>query len=191
MKLIAAGVIPIIFAIAFLSIPQLLGDILVKNVADGSFWYGLGENLTLWFSQTGTNVLQYSQGYVIYIYPLAYFFLVILFTYFYTNIVFSAKDVSESLQRQGAFIDGVRPGKDTQKYLSKTVNRLNLFGSICLGLLAISPLVPILILGPNFDFVFPATSSLLGTSILILVAVALETLRQAESQALMATYGEG
>ena len=187
LKLISAGVIPIIFAVAFLSIPQLLGDILVKNFAEGVWQYDLGSKLVLWFSQTGTNLEQYG-GPEVYIYPLTYFLLVILFTYFYTSIVFSAKDVSEQLQRQGSFIDGVRPGEDTRKYLSRAVNRLNLFGSICLGLLAISPILPILILGHDFQFVFPATSSLLGTSILILVAVALETLRKVESQALMATY---
>ena len=189
LKLIAAGVIPIIFAIAFLSIPQLVGDILTKNWEVGSGWYTLGNNLSLWFSQTGTNRDQYG-SWVVYIYPLSYFLLVILFTYFYTSIVFSAKDISEQLQRQGGFIDGVRPGKDTQKYLTRKVNRLNFFGSISLGLLAVSPIIPILILGHNFQYVFPGSSSLLGSSILILVAVALETLRQVESQALMATYGD-
>ena len=180
LKLIAAGVVPIIFALAFLSVPQLLGQIL--SDVSSPFWSGLGGNLLTWFSTPGSDGQRLAfDSFVNYVYPGAYFLLVVLFTYFYTGIVFSAKDIAERLQRQGGFIEGVRPGEETQKYLSARVNRLNFFGSISLGFLALTPILAQAFLGVN-------QLALGGTSILILVAVALETLRQIESRALMVTY---
>lgn len=179
-KIITAGVVPIIFAVAFLSVPQLLGSLLVGN--DNATLASIGDTLTLWFQTPG----QHSSGEVFvdiysYIYPFAYFMLVVLFTFFYTGVVFNAKEISESLQRQGGFIEGVRPGKDTEKYLSKVVNRLNLFGASSLGFLALTPILGTAFLGNS-------QLAIGGTSILILVAVALETLRKVESKALMVTY---
>ena len=178
-KLISAGVIPIIFAAGFLSLPQLLGTVL-QNV-DSVFWSNFSNNLLTWF--TLPNLGEFSPtGWQVAIYPTSFFLLVIVFTYFYTNIVFSPKDISERLQRQGSFIEGVRPGVETQKHLAQIVNRLNFFGALSLALLAVSPILAQLIF--NLD-----TSLVLGgTAILILVSVALETLRQIESQALMTTY---
>ena len=181
-KLISAGVIPIIFALAFLSVPQMIGQILV-DTAD-PFWSNLGLNLSTWFAPPGSLT---NPGEAVfasaanYIYPVAYFLLVVLFTYFYTSIIFSAKDISERLQRQGGFIEGVRPGEDTQKYLAAVVSRLNFFGAISLGFLALTPILAQAFLGTDL-------LALGGTSILILVAVALETLRQIESKSLMVTY---
>ena len=180
LKLIGAGVIPIIFALAFLTVPQMAGQFLVG--AEGETQQLIGERLMTWFSTPGSDPTQpLFAGWQSYIYPSAYFLLVVAFTYFYTNVVFSAKDIAERLQRQGGFIKDVRPGPATQKYLATLVNRLNFFGSISLGFLALTP-----ILGQAFLPV--AQLALGGTSILILVAVALETLRQVESQALMVTY---
>ena len=178
-KLISAGVVPIIFALAFLSAPQWIGQMM--SGSSSVFWSGLGNDLARWFALPGTLGPFIAGDWVSYIYPVAYFLLVVLFTYFYTSIVFSAKDISERLQRQGGFIEEVRPGESTQKYLSMVVNRLNFFGAISLGFLALTPI---------FAQVFLRTDQLAlgGTSILILVAVALETLRQIESQALMVTY---
>ena len=182
LKLISAGVVPIIFALAFLSLPQLLGQILsdMQNPA----WSGFADKLLLYFSMPGTrgDELPAFALWTDYIYPTVYFLLVVLFTYFYTSVVFSAKDIAERLQRQGGFIEGVRPGLATQTYLSKTVSRLNFFGSISLGFLALTPILAQAWLGDAGQL------ALGGTSILILVAVALETLRQIESQALMVTY---
>ena len=176
-KLISAGVIPIIFAAGFLSLPQLIGTFLQS--LDGS-WAIFGENLLTWFSLPGG---EYSPtGWQVAIYPAAFFLLIVAFTYFYTNIVFSPKDISERLQRQGGFIEDVRPGLDTQKYLAKIVSRLNFFGSISLGFLAIAPILAQLIFGLDASVVLG------GTAILILVSVALETLRQIESQSLVTTY---
>ncbi|MDQ5969552.1 MAG: preprotein translocase subunit SecY [Patescibacteria group bacterium] len=180
-KLITAGVIPIIFAVAFLSVPQFVGQLIQNNqtpwIAD------LGRNLTIWFAQPGQQQAVANNPVNTYIYPVVYFLLVFIFTYFYTGVVFNAKEIAENLQKQGGFIEKIRPGEQTEKYLSKTVNRLNLFGATSLGMLALLPLIVERLLG---------TSSLTigGTGLLIVVSVALETLRQLESRALMVTYDQ-
>jgi preprotein translocase subunit SecY len=105
-----------------------------------------------------------------------------MFTFFYTGITFNAKEIAENLQKQGGFIEGIRSGKDTEKYLRGVVNRLTLFGSFALGFIALGPIVGQIFLNTNI--------TIGGTSVLILVAVALETLRQVESRALMVTYDD-
>ena len=123
-----------------------------------------------------------------FLYPAMYFVLVILFTYFYTSIVFNTKEIADNLQKQGGFIEGVRPGATTAKYLSKVMNRLNLFGALSLGLIAMLPFIT--------DYIFivtmgaPIGLSISGTGLLIIVTVALENLRQIDSRALMITYDE-
>lgn len=180
-KLITAGVIPIIFAVAFLSVPQFVGQLIQNNqtpwIAD------LGRNLTIWFAQPGQQQAVTNNPVNTYVYPVVYFLLVFVFTYFYTGVVFNSKEIAENLQKQGGFIEKIRPGEQTEKYLSKTVNRLNLFGATSLGMLALLPLIVERLLG---------TSSLTigGTGLLIVVSVALETLRQLESRALMVTYDQ-
>lgn len=178
-KMITAGVIPIIFAVAFLSIPSFAGQLMI-NSANPSF-QTLGANLSQWFAPpTAQTFLE--GGLVFYIYPVTYFLLVFLFTFFYTNITFNAKEIAENLQKQGGFLEGVRPGKTTEKYLSKVVNRLTLFGATSLGFIATLPIIAEVFLGNNL--------AIAGTSILILVAVALESLRKIESRALMITYDQ-
>ena len=180
-KLITAGVIPIIFAVAFLSVPQFIGE-LIKN--NGTPWIAeLGQNLTIWFQQPGQQQVVSNNPINTYIYPAVYFLLIFAFTYFYTGVVFNAKEISENLQKQGGFIEKVRPGPQTEEYLKKIVSRLNLFGAASLGLLALLPLFAERLLG---------TSQLTigGTGLLIVVSVALETLRQLESRALMVTYDQ-
>jgi preprotein translocase subunit SecY len=178
-KLITAGVIPIIFAVAFLSVPSFVGQLLSSS--SNPSWAELGANLVQWF-QPPTAETFAAQGTQAYIYPIVYFVLVFAFTFFYTNITFNAQEIAENLQKQGGFIEGVRSGKQTEKYLNKLVNRLTLFGAISLGFLAVAPIIGQAFLETNI--------ALSGTSILILVAVALETLRQIESRALMVTYDQ-
>jgi preprotein translocase subunit SecY len=178
-RLITAGVIPIIFALAFLALPEFVGRLLSEN-ATGNMQQ-LGENLVTWFQVPTAASL--SAGWVGWVYPIAYFLLVFMFTFFYTSVVFNAKEISENLQKQGGFIDGVRPGVQTEKYLMSTVNKLTLFGALALGLLAVMPIFGQAILGTD-------QIAIGGTSILILVSVALETLRQIESRALMVTYDD-
>lgn len=178
-KLIAAGVIPIIFAVAFLSVPSYLGQILQGSMTPK--WQELGVHLVTWFQNPSQTTFA-QPGFTPYIYPLVYFALVVVFTYFYTSVTFNSKEIAENLQKQGGFIGEVRAGKQTEKYLTKVVNRLTLFGSISLGLLALLPIMAQAFLTVNI--------AIGGTSILILVSVALETLRAVESRALMVTYDQ-
>lgn len=178
-KLITAGVVPIIFAVAFLSVPSFVGQILQGSKSANL--QQLGSDLITWF-QTPSHQTFATGGWHAYIYPVVYFLLVFVFTFFYTSITFNTKEIAENLQKQGGFIEGVRSGTQTEKYLGKTVNRLTFFGALSLGVLAILPIVAQAFMTVNI--------ALSGTSVLILVAVALETLRQIESRALMVTYDQ-
>jgi preprotein translocase subunit SecY len=137
-KLITAGVVPIIFAVAFLSVPSFAGQILTGN--NSADLQQLGVNLSTWF-QTPSSTTFATLGWQAYIYPVVYFLLVFTFTFFYTSITFNSKEIAENLQKQGGFIEGVRSGQQTEAYLAKTVNRLTFFGAISLGLLALLPIV--------------------------------------------------
>ncbi len=184
-KLIAAGVIPIIFAVAFLSLPAFVGQLL-KATGNPDF-LDIANNLILWFQTPNPGEFTGATA-AAFIYPISYFVLVILFTYFYTGIVFNSSEIAENLQKQGGYVEGVRPGEQTEKYLSRTVNRLTLFGSIALGLIAVMPFAA--------EYIFAqvgisATNLAVGgTGLLIVVSVALESLRQINSRALMVTYDD-
>ena len=187
-KLIAAGVIPVIFATAFLSLPALVGQV-ITSIDSGN---EIGQNLVSIFSAPSANnfATLYPDGLTAkwFIYPAVYFVLVFAFTYFYTSIIFNTKEIADNLQKQGGFIEGVRPGIATAKYLSKVVNHLDLFGALALGLIAMLPFAT--------DFVFIMTTgapiglSISGTGLLIVVTVALENLRSVDSRALMITYDD-
>lgn len=185
-KLIAAGVIPIIFAVAFLSLPQFIGQ--VMKASDNPSIQPTADKLVTWFQApnpgefTGTTAEAF-------IYPVLYFLLVIGFTYFYTGIVFNSNEIAENLQKQGGFIEGVRPGEQTERYLSTTVNRLILFGSTVLGLVAVLPFAAEYLLY-NIAGISIPNLSIGGTGVLIVVSVGLETLRQINSRALMVTYDD-
>ncbi len=185
-KLIAAGVIPVIFAVAFLSLPAFIGQVL-KATGNASF-LDLANNLILWF-QTPKPGAFIGNTFQAFIYPSAYFILVILFTYFYTGIVFNANEIAENLQNQGGFIEGIRPGQQTEDYLSQTVNRLILFGSLVLGLIAVMPFAAEYLLY-NVAGISNSNLSVGGTGLLIVVSVGLEALRQINSRALMVTYDD-
>ncbi len=185
-KLIAAGVIPVIFAVAFLSLPAFMGQVLK---ATGNVQYlELANNLITWFQAPQPGAFT-GDTLAALIYPASYFALVIIFTYFYTGIVFNSNEIAENLQKQGGFIEGIRPGIQTEKYLSRTVNRLILFGSLTLGIIAVLPFIA--------EYIFAQAGitgiqnlAIGGTGILIVVSVALESLRQINSRALMVTYDD-
>lgn len=167
LRVITAGVIPIIFALAFLSIPGLLGQILTS--AKTPWVAHFATQLTTWFSPNGP------------IYAVAYFVLVVAFTFFYTSVVFNPKDIAENLQKQGGFIPGIRPGNQTASYLKRVVNRITLAGALGLGIIAVLPFI-----GQAFT-----NSQILtfgGTGLLIVVSVAIETLKQLEAQAITTSY---
>jgi preprotein translocase subunit SecY len=167
LRVITAGVIPIIFALAFLSIPGLLGQILTS--AKTPWVSHLATNLTTWFSPNGP------------IYAISYFVLVVAFTFFYTSVVFNPKDIAENLKKQGGFIPGIRPGTQTATYLKKVVNRITLAGALGLGFIAVLPFI-----GQAFTNSQVLTFG--GTGLLICVSVAIETLKQLEAQAITTSY---
>ena len=187
-KIIAAGVIPVIFATAFLSLPALVGQVMLSFDPSSE----IGSGLVSTFSAPSANNFAsiYPNGITPqwFVYPSLYFLLVFLFTYFYTSIIFNTKEIADNLQKQGGFIEGVRPGIATAKYLDKVVNRLNLFGALALGLIAMLPFIT--------DYIFialtgaPIGLSISGTGLLIVVTVALENLRSIDSRALMVTYDD-
>ena len=187
-KLIAAGVIPVIFATAFLSLPALVGQVISTFDPENT----VGTTLTAVFSAPSASNFStlYPDGItpMWFVYPALYFLLVFMFTYFYTSIIFNTKEIADNLQKQGGFIEGVRPGISTAKYLGKVVNHLDLFGALSLGLIAMLPFIS--------DFIFIMTTgsplglSISGTGLLIVVTVALENLRSIDSRALMVTYDD-
>lgn len=185
-KLISANVIPIIFAVSFLSLPAFVGQILkaTNNLA----FSDLAKNLILWFQTPSPGAFTGSTLQA-FIYPATYFVLVILFTYFYTGIIFNSNEIAENLQKQGGFIEGIRPGKQTEEYLTRTVNRLTLFGSLTLGVIAVLPFIGEYLMY-NIAGVTGSKLSIGGTGLLIVVSVALESLRQVNSRALMVTYDD-
>ncbi len=187
-KIIAAGVIPVIFATAFLSLPALVGQVMMSVDPNNE----VGASLVTTFSAPSASNFSsiYPNGITgqWFVYPAMYFLLVFCFTYFYTSIIFNTKEIANNLQKQGGFIEGVRPGYATSTYLSKVVNRLDLFGALALGLVAMLPFIT--------DYIFivltgaPIGLSISGTGLLIVVTVALENLRSINSRALMVTYDD-
>ena len=187
-KLIAAGVVPVIFATAFLSLPALVGQVITTIDSGNEVGAAL---VTIFSAPSASNfATMYPNGITAqwFVYPTLYFILVFAFTYFYTSIIFNTKEIADNLQKQGGFIEDVRPGIATAKYLSKVVNHLDLFGALALGVIAMLPFIT--------DFIFIMTTgtplglSLSGTGLLIVVTVALENLRSVDSRALMVTYDD-
>ena len=184
-KLITAGVIPVIFAVAFLALPAFIGQLL--KGANNPYWAQVGLNLSTWF-KTPDTAAYLGGDFTALIYPGMYFLLVVGFTYFYTSIVFNSNEIAENLQKQGGFIANIRPGQQTEKHLSRIVTRLTLFGSLALGVIAVLPFVTEYVLA---QFGITAQSLAIGgTGLLIVVSVTLETLRQINSRALMVTYDQ-
>jgi preprotein translocase subunit SecY len=169
LRVITAGVIPIIFALAFLQVPQFLSQLF--SGAKTAWLANLARGAGNLFASTGA------------IYAISYFVLVVAFTYFYTSVVFQPADIAENLQKQGGFIPGIRPGKETTKYLSRVLNRITLGGALGLGIIAVLPFAIQGITHSN-------ALTLGGTGLLIVVSVAIETMRQVEAQAITTSYEE-
>ncbi len=162
-----AGVMPIIFALSFLLLPGMIGAFLANAK-------------TQWIATVAVflrDLFQKSQV----IYSIIYFLLVVLFTYFYTAVTFDPKNISTNLQKMGGFIPGIRPGQPTTDFLNFILNRVLLVGAVFLGIIAIAPNI---VKGATGITAFQIG----GTSILIVVSVVLETIRQIESQLVMRDY---
>lgn len=166
-RLNQAGVIPIIFAVSLVLIPSMLGQFLA-NVPNSAI-ANIAKVISTGFnSQTA-------------LYNVVYFFMVFGFTYFYTAVVFNPEKISEDLQKGGGFIPGIRPGKETEKYLSHILSRITIFGGAFLGAIAVLPSL-------FKNFVGTTNMAIGGTSVLIVVSVVLEMIREMEGELVMERY---
>ena len=167
LKVNSAGMIPLIFAVSIMVFPGMVANFLSgSNVG----WVrNLAVDLSTWLSP---DTIPYN---------IIYFFMVIGFTFFYTVVVFQQQRIPESLQRQGAFIPGVRPGRNTALYLQKVLTRITFVGALFLGIIAILPFIAARLTGVE-------SLLLSATSLLIVVGVAIDTMRQLESQLMMRNY---
>ena len=188
LKLISAGVVPVIFATAFLSLPALVGQLISSIDKGNTMAKTISEIFTMPNASNFKTLYPNGINARWFIYPALYFLLVVLFTYFYTSIIFNTKEIADNLQKQGGFIEGVRPGMTTANYLEKVMTRLNLFGALALSFIAMIPFITDYVAIILSDA--PMGLSLSGTGLLIVVTVALENLRQLDSRALMVTYDD-
>ena len=173
MKLAMAGVMPIIFASSFLTFPAMLISIFASNKIGGT-----GFLAGLYKFSIATSSSSVGWGYVL-ANAIVYLLLIVGFTFFYTLATFNPAEVSQNIKQNGGFIPGIRAGKPTTDYLTSVLMKLTWFGSIFLGLIAILPMA-LKFTGLNISFG--------GTTILIIVGVALETVQQLESQLVMRHY---
>lgn len=161
-----AGVIPIIFAVSVVLFPSMIAQFLIHA-------------RTAWIANLAQETIALFNNQLFY--GIVYFLLVFAFTYFYTEVVFHPDRIAENLQKQGGFIPGIRPGQNTSEYLSYTAHRIILVGALFLGLVAVLPLVMQYFTGIQ-------ALAVGGTSLLIVVSVVIETVKQIESQLTMREY---
>ena len=164
MKVSMAGVLPVIFAQSIAMIPATIGAFL-KAPEEGTFWHGFLQAI-----DTKSVV-----------YMIVYFLMIIGFSYFYSTIQFNPVEIANNLKKNGGFIPGFRPGKPTTDFIKKVLNKVTLFGAVYLGIVAILPLL----IGKIID---NPSLSIGGTSVIIVVGVALETVQALESEMLMRQY---
>ena len=171
LKVNTAGVIPVIFASSLMQIPSIAVSLF--NINSSGFWshFLMGVNSNYWCDPQRPV---YSIGMVVYI------ALVIVFAYFYTSITFNPIEIAENMKKQGGFIPGIRPGKPTSEYLTRVLNYIVFIGAVGLTIVCVVPYF--------FNGIFGANVSFSGTSLIIIVSVVLETIKQIESQMLVRNY---
>lgn len=173
LKLVMAGVMPVIFASSFMTFPGMIIQMFVKDIATKTgFWAGVYK-----FS-IATSTSNVAVGYSI-ANAIVYLVLILGFTYFYTYATFNPAEVSNNIKKNGGFVPGIRAGRPTTEYLSSIISKLTLFGGLFLSVIAV---IPMLLRFTTLNLAFG------GTSILIVVGVALETVQQLESQLVMRHY---
>ena len=173
LKLAMAGVMPVIFASSFMTFPAMIIQMFIPNIANQTGFWHVIYNFSIATSTSNVPV-----GYSI-ANAIVYLLLILGFTYFYTYATFNPAEVSNNIKKNGGFIPGIRAGKPTTDYLSSIISKLTLFGGLFLAIIAI---IPMLLRFTNLNIAFG------GTSILIVVGVALETVQQLESQLVMRHY---
>ncbi|MDO4518783.1 MAG: preprotein translocase subunit SecY [Eubacteriales bacterium] len=172
LKVNTAGVIPVIFASSLMSFPGIIAQLTGRSNSTGFFGELVrGLSSGNWFN---LNQLQYSWGLILYI------VLCVFFAYFYTSITFNPLEVADNIKKQGGFIPGIRPGKPTSDYLQKILNYIVFIGAVGLIIVVVIPFF--------FNGVFGASVSFGGTSLIIIVSVVLETVKQMEAQMLVRNY---
>ncbi|MBQ6077186.1 MAG: preprotein translocase subunit SecY [Clostridia bacterium] len=189
LKANANGVLPLIFAMTIMQFPEMIMQFFKPGGNFMNFWYRWMVSSPKVYADgayqatsvmKATGVTYTGIQYAPFVYYVVYFLLIIAFGYFYTSITFNPAEMSKNLQQNGGFIPGIRPGKPTGEYLGKISNRLTLFGSLFLAIIAIVPTIILNMMG--------VTNMFGATSVLIMVSVALETTEQLESQMLMRHY---
>ena len=173
LKLAMAGVMPVIFASSFMTFPAMIIQIFVPDIANQTGFLAGLYNFSIATSTSNVGI-----GYSI-ANAIVYLLLIVGFTFFYTYATFNPAEVSNNIKKNGGFIPGIRAGKPTTEYLSSIISKLTMFGGIFLSIIAI---LPMLLRFTNLNIAFG------GTSILIVVGVALETVQQLESQLVMRHY---
>ena len=173
LKIAMAGVMPIIFASSFMTFPAMLIQIFIPDIATQTGFWNVIYNLSIATSSSNVAI-----GYTI-ANAIIYLLLIVGFTFFYIYATFNPAEVSANIKKNGGFIPGIRAGKPTTEYLSSVLTKLTLFGGLFLALIAI---LPMFMRFTNLNVAFG------GTSILIIVGVALETVQQLESQMVMKHY---
>ena len=173
LKLAMAGVMPVIFASSFMTFPAMIIQMFNQNIANET-----GFLATLYKFSISTSTSQFGLGYTI-ANAIVYLLLIVGFTFFYTYATFNPAEVSNNIKKNGGFIPGIRAGKPTTEYLSSIISKLTWFGGLFLSLIAI---LPMMLSFTELNITFG------GTSILIVVGVALETVQQLESQLVMRHY---
>ncbi len=174
LKLVMAGVMPIIFASSFLTFPAMIIQMFIPDIASKTGFWNVIYNFSIASSTSSVG-----WGYTI-ANAIVYLLLIVGFTFFYTYATFNPAEVSNNIKKNGGFIPGIRAGKPTTDYLSSIISKLTWFGGLYLAIIAILPMLIRFI--PNINIAFG------GTSILIVVGVALETIQQLESQLVMRHY---
>ena len=164
-KVNMSGVMPIIFASSICTLPATIAAFFPAPVA-GTFWYKMQ---TYVFSPSS------------WVYAVIYLLMIVLFSYFYTAIQYNPVEIANNLKNNGGFIPGFRPGRPTSDFITKVINKITLFGAIFLGIIAVAPII----IGNVINIQGLAIG---GTSIMIVVGVALETVKQLESQMTMRNY---
>ena len=176
LKVNTAGMIPIIFAQSFLTFPALIAQFFISEEG------GTVSSIATWIST------QFGQQ-TTFLYWFIYFILVVGFTFFYTDVMVQQQRLPETLQRNGGFIPGIRPGKKTNDYIMRVVRRITLVGAVFLGVIAIMPgilqLVGVVLQIPGIE---QSAVVITGAGLIIVVGVVIDTMRQLEAQLMMRHY---
>jgi preprotein translocase subunit SecY len=166
LRLNMAGVIPIIFALSILLFPQIFSNLFANSSH-------------VWLQHIASKLATFRD--TTFLYGAMYFLLVFVFTYFYTSVTFDPKQMADNLQKNGAFVPGIRPGESTTTYISNIVTRITLVGGLFLGIIAVLPLIVRNLSGIT-------SISLGGTALLIVVSVVIDLIKKIDAQTSMREY---